>query len=172
MFHDSRSLNNFFQNFEDYSSPLALGPRPVDLSFVIPVMNEEESLVELTRQIVLHVPAGLEFEIIFIDDGSSDDSWQVIRALSDVYGSQIRGFRFRSNLGEGAALQLGFDAAQGDYVFTMDGDLQDDPREIPRFLPKNGKGFDLVSGWKMVRHDPWNNVQLSRVCNRMLSYFS
>jgi len=176
MLKDSHQLNATNQDLESYRSPLSLNSQSVDLSFVIPVFNEEASLDELTQQIAQHVPVGMRFEIIFVDDGSTDDSWTVIKALCDLHrgdhGGDIRGFRFRSNRGKAAGLQVGFDAANGDCIFTMDGDLQDDPQEIPRFLAKINEGYDLVSGWKKVRHDPWHKVLPSRVFNRMLSYFS
>ena len=143
-----------------------------DISFVIPVMNEEATLDELTSQIFANVPSGKTFEILFIDDGSSDHSWDVIKALSDLFPKCVRGLRFRANRGKAAALQSGFNAARGTIIFTMDADLQDDAQEIPRFLAKLEEGFDLVSGWKEVRHDPWHKVLPSRVFNRMLSRFS
>ncbi|MFK7736940.1 MAG: glycosyltransferase family 2 protein [Pirellulaceae bacterium] len=156
---------------ERYQSILSNDHTP-DISFVIPVMNEEETLPELVEGIEANVPSGLSFEIIFIDDGSTDSSWEVIKALADVKHGVVMGIRFRANRGKAAGLQTGFDAARGDIVFTMDADLQDDPAEIPSFLEKLDEGFDLVSGWKQVRHDPWHKVFPSRVFNKMLSYFS
>lgn len=138
-------------------------------SFVIPVMNEEATLETLFNGIREHTDDS--FEVIFIDDGSTDDSWNVIQSLVDL-NSECRGIRFRSNRGKAAGLQTGFDAARGKIIFTMDADLQDDPSEIGRFLEKINEGYDLVSGWKAVRHDPWHKVLPSRVFNRMLSYFS
>ena len=155
-----------------YDTPCNQLTRPIDISFVIPVFNEEESLPELAQGISQNVPADDVFEIIFVDDGSTDDSWRVIQALADLHGGHVRGLKFRSNRGKAAGLQAGFDAARGNIVFTMDGDLQDDPKEIPRFIAKIDEGFDLVSGWKRVRHDPWHKVLPSRIFNRMLSYFS
>lgn len=142
------------------------------ISFVIPVMNEEATLEELVRGILANVPNRDEVEIILIDDGSTDDSWQVIESLSVIYPNRVRGLKFRSNRGKAAGLQVGFDIAQGELIFTMDADLQDDPQEIPRFLQKIEEGFDLVSGWKAVRHDPWHKVLPSRIFNRMLSRLS
>lgn len=142
------------------------------ISFVIPVLNEEDSLDELVAGIVANVDSSYQFEIIFVDDGSSDRSWEVIQTLSDEFPSEIRGIQFRSNRGKANALQVGFDAAEGDIIFTMDADLQDDPNEIPRFLDKLEEGYDLVSGWKAVRHDPWHKVLPSRIFNRMLSRVS
>ncbi|MEM7477863.1 MAG: glycosyltransferase family 2 protein, partial [Planctomycetota bacterium] len=157
---------------EAYASPVARQEVATDISFVIPVMNEEATLQELVQGIQQHVPVENTFEIIFIDDGSTDDSWDVIQALADLHPGVVLGIKFRANRGKAAGLQTGFDAAKGDIVFTMDADLQDDPSEIPNFLAKIKDGFDLISGWKQVRHDPWHKVLPSRVFNRMLSYFS
>lgn len=168
-------IRSNLNNQDRYSTPLSpMGVKSdfVDISFVIPVYNEEDSLPELTQRICENVPAGRRFEIVFIDDGSTDDSWAVIQVLADLYRGQVRGLRFRGNRGKAAGLQAGFDAARGDIIFTMDADLQDDPQEIPRFLAKLDEGYDLVSGWKKVRNDPWHKVLPSRVFNRMLSYFS
>ena len=157
---------------ETYRSPMASEPQQTpEISFVIPAMNEEDSLQELTSKIAEHVGTD-NFEIILIDDGSTDDTWAVIQALADLNPRHVRGLRFRSNRGKAAGLQAGFDVAKGDLIFTMDADLQDDPKEIPRFIAKIHEGYDLVSGWKAVRHDPWHKVLPSRVFNRMLSYFS
>ena len=157
---------------EAYQSPrtkLQSKPKP-SISFVIPAMNEEESLEELVDRIDQNVGTA-NYEIILIDDGSTDDTWTVIQALADI-NIAVRGLRFRSNRGKAAGLQAGFDVAEGDLIFTMDADLQDDPKEIPRFIEKIQEGYDLVSGWKAVRHDPWHKVLPSRVFNRMLSHFS
>jgi len=159
---------------ESYVSPrasLAEAVAPV-LSFIIPVMNEEATLEELLNGILQYAFDIGHFEVLFIDDGSSDKSWEVIQALSDLFPQHVRGLRFRANRGKAAALQAGFDTALGKIIFTMDADLQDDPSEIPRFIAKLDEGYDLVSGWKEVRHDPWHKVLPSRVFNRMLSYFS
>lgn len=146
------------------------GKKPF-LSFVIPAMNEEETLCELFDGIRNNVPSD-SFEVIFIDDGSTDETWMVMQALADVHKDQVIGLRFRSNRGKASALAIGLEAARGDIIFTMDADLQDDPKEIPNFLAKLDEGYDLVSGWKQVRHDPWHKVLPSRVFNRMLSWFS
>ncbi len=167
---ENPATNSYDQ--ETYTTPLQRQHDDADISFVIPVFNEEESLEELAQRIDENVPAGMNFEIIFIDDGSTDDSWIVIQALSDITRGQIRGLRFRANRGKAAGLQAGFKAAQGGIIFTMDADLQDDPKEIPCFLAKLEEGYDLVSGWKKVRHDPWHKVWPSRIFNRLLSYFS
>lgn len=172
MIYGNSRIQNLDSDFEGYASASRNHPTKVDISFVIPVYNEEDSLEELAREINSNVPSGSSFEIIFIDDGSTDESWQVIEALADVYFGHIRGIRFRSNQGKAAGLQAGFDAAVGEIIFTMDADLQDDPVEIRRFLEKIEEGYDLVSGWKKVRNDPWHKVLPSRVFNKMLSYFS
>ncbi len=142
------------------------------ISFVIPVMNEQETLVELYQGISKNVPEGSDFEVIFVDDGSLDNSWNVIVSLADADPQRVRGIRFRSNRGKAAALTAGFKAANGSLLFTMDADLQDDPKEIPRFIEKLNQGYGLVSGWKRVRHDPWHKVLPSRIFNRMLSSFT
>jgi dolichol-phosphate mannosyltransferase len=140
------------------------------LSFVIPLKDERETLVELFRNIrAATEDLDQTFEIIFVDDGSADGSWPVIEALHAEHGDQVRAFRFRRNLGKAAALSAGFGAARGEVVFTLDADLQDDPKEIGRFLAKLKEGHDIVSGWKRVRHDPWHKVLPSRVFNWMLS---
>jgi glycosyltransferase involved in cell wall biosynthesis len=128
----------------------------MDLSVVVPVFNEEESLSELTLWIdKVCRDAGLDFEIIFIDDGSSDSSWKIISTLSKQY-SFIKGIRFRRNYGKAAALHTGFAEADGEVVITMDSDLQDSPDEIPELVKMiRDEGYHLVSGWKKKRYDPF-----------------
>lgn len=127
----------------------------MDLSIVIPLLNEEESLPELTEWInKVAINASLDYEIIFIDDGSQDDSWKIIQQLKEQYPDRIRGFRFQRNYGKSAALNVGFKATKGRVVVTMDADLQDSPEELPELYRKiTEEGYDLVSGWKKVRHD-------------------
>ena len=141
----------------------------MDISIVIPVYNEEESLEELHRQIcqVPNVQNG-EAEIIFVDDGSTDSSWPIVERLSQK-DPRVHGIRFRRNFGKAAALDAGFRAVKGRITFTMDADLQDDPAEIPDFLTKLEEGFDVISGWKKLRHDPWHKVIPSRIFNFMVS---
>ncbi|MDX2035833.1 MAG: glycosyltransferase family 2 protein [Isosphaeraceae bacterium] len=143
------------------------------ISFVIPSYNEEESLDQLHAE--LHAAtqgAGLEIaEILFVDDGSRDGTWAKIQQLS-LRDPLVKAIRFRRNFGKAAALSAGFGAATGDVVFTLDADLQDDPAEIPNFLAKLDEGFDVVSGWKRRRHDPWHKVGPSRIFNRMVSWVS
>lgn len=139
------------------------------LSFVISVKDEEATIAELYHRIAEEIEAVHPFEVIFIDDGSIDNSWKVISQLSASQPGHVRGIRFRRNCGKAAALTAGFRAARGEVLFTLDADLQDDPAEIPKFLEKLDEGYDLVSGWKKVRNDPWHKVLPSRIFNRMLS---
>lgn len=126
----------------------------MDLSLVIPLLNEAESLPELTSWILrVAGEEKLECEIILVDDGSTDASWKVIEELSAA-DARIRGIRFRRNYGKSAALNVGFEAASGDVVITMDADLQDSPDEIPELVRMiRDQGYDLVSGWKRKRYD-------------------
>lgn len=138
------------------------------LSIVVPVFNEEESLDELHRQLQqVAAEHGYQLQIIYVDDGSRDGSWEKIVALAKQ-SEETEGIRLRSNFGKAAALSAGFDASRGDLIVTLDADLQDDPREIPKFLDKIAEGVDVVSGWKKVRHDPWHKVGPSRVFNAMV----
>lgn len=142
------------------------------ISFVIPVFNEDESLVLLHGEIVQNAEAtGQSFEIVFIDDGSKDRSWSVVRELSER-DKRVRGLRFRRNFGKAAALAAGFAAARGDIIFTLDADLQDDPVEIPKFLQIMNDGCDVVSGWKKLRHDPWHKTMPSKVFNGLVSWMT
>lgn len=127
----------------------------MNLSIVIPLFNEEESLSELVAWIAkVMYDKGYTYEIILIDDGSTDKSWYEIELLSKEYGA-VRGIKFRRNYGKSGALYCGFEAAEGDVVITMDADLQDNPEEIPGLYNMITKdGFDLVSGWKKKRYDP------------------
>ncbi len=127
----------------------------MDISVVIPLLNEEESLPELAAWIGRVMKANnYSYEVIFIDDGSKDSSWQIIDALGRQ-NSCFKGIKFRRNYGKAAALNVGFNAASGDVVFTMDADLQDSPDELPEMYRMiMEQGYDLVSGWKKKRHDP------------------
>lgn len=138
------------------------------LSFVIPFLNEEKTLRELYERISAAVsnalPAGATFEVIFVDDGSTDDGPREVERLAEEYPN-VKLVELQGNFGKSAALAAGFDHARGDVVFTLDADLQDDPKEVPRFLAKLDEGYDLVSGYKRTRHDPWTKVFPSRVFN-------
>jgi len=138
----------------------------MDISVVIPLLNEEESLPELAGWIEkVMLENKFSWEIIFVDDGSSDNSWQIIEDLS-VKSPAIRGIKFRRNYGKAAALNVAFQEASGDVVITMDADLQDSPDEIPELYSMIKKdGFDLVSGWKKKRHDPITKTVPTRFYN-------
>ena len=139
------------------------------LSLVIPLCNERESLKPLLAEIA-EVVRGIDLrtEVILVDDGSADGSWDVIEELAAT-DERVRGVRFRRNFGKAAALQAGFQSARGGIIMTLDADLQDDPHEIPNFLAAIRGGLDVVSGWKQVRLDPWHKTFPSRVFNRMVS---
>jgi glycosyltransferase involved in cell wall biosynthesis len=129
-------------------------PQP-HISLVIPLFNEEESLQELHRWIVKVMREhDYSYEIVFVDDGSTDRSWEEVEKLASE-DEHVRGIRFLRNYGKSAGLNTGFEAAKGKYIITMDADLQDSPEEIPGMIQMiEEKGLDLVSGWKKVRHDP------------------
>lgn len=138
----------------------------MDLSIVISLLNEEESLKELIPWIDRSVrDQGYEYEVILVDDGSTDSSWEVIEHLAADY--PLKGISFRRNYGKSAALYCGFEAAQGDIVITMDADLQDSPEEIPLLVKMiKEQDYDLVSGWKKKRHDSFFGKNLpSKIYN-------
>lgn len=147
------------------------------LSIVVPVYNERESLGELVRRIRLVAERhNYHAEIYLVDDGSRDGSWlQIVELAGHASPGPhciVRGLKLRRNFGKAAALAAGFDHARGERLITMDADLQDDPEEIPALLAKLDEGFDVVTGWKQVRHDPWHKVGPSRVFNRMISWLT
>ena len=123
------------------------------ISVVIPLFNEAESLRELFSSIKAALSESYEFEVIFVDDGSTDNSWDEISRLKNEY-EQVKGIKFRRNYGKSTALNEGFKLTTGEYVATMDADLQDDPLEIPPMVDMLKDGFELVSGWKQKRQDP------------------
>src|SRR3954454_11911623 len=142
------------------------------ISVVIPVYNEKDSLSPLYAEIDTAATAALlDLEVLFVDDGSRDGSWEVITDLARRH-PRVHGIRFRRNFGKAAALSAGFRAARGELILTMDADLQDDPREIPRFLAAMDAGLDVVSGWKRIRHDPWHRVGPSRIFNFLVSWLT
>jgi glycosyltransferase involved in cell wall biosynthesis len=138
----------------------------LDLSIVIPLFNEAESLPELTAWIERVVVAkGYNYEVIFVDDGSKDESWQVIENLA-AKNVNIKGIKFRRNYGKSAALQKGFEAASGNVIITMDADMQDSPDEIPGLYDLiHVEGYDLISGWKAKRYDPISKTIPSKFFN-------
>ncbi len=137
------------------------------LSFVIPVFNEEESLKQLYAEIIENLKDH-DYELILIDDGSTDHSFDEMRKLA-AKDKNVKVICFRKNFGKAAGLQAGFDAACGDIVFTMDADLQDDPKEIPAFLQKLEEGYDLVTGWKKKRQDPISKTWPSKLANSVMN---
>jgi dolichol-phosphate mannosyltransferase len=138
------------------------------ISVVIPTLNESESLAQLHRELDEVAKTNqYDLQVIFVDDGSTDGSWKVIEQLA-LQDKRVLGIRFRRNFGKAAALSAGFDAAEGEIIITMDADLQDDPGEIPLLLAKLDQGFDVVSGWKQRRYDPWHKVWPSRVFNALV----
>lgn len=145
----------------------------MDLSIIIPVFNEEESLSELMEWITRALGnTGLSYEVIMVDDGSSDHSWKVIHQLANTH-KPIKGIRFRRNYGKAAALQSGFETASGDVVVTMDADLQDNPEEIPELYGMiKDQNFDMISGWKKKRYDPITKILPSRLYNRTVRMVS
>jgi glycosyltransferase involved in cell wall biosynthesis len=143
----------------------------VDISFVIPVKDEEGTLRDLYKGIVENTPLNLSFEIIFIDDGSTDNSYQILKDLHEE-DKRVKIIKFRRNFGKASALSAGFQKAKGNIIITMDADLQDDPIEIPRFIEKIKEGYDLVSGWKKERKDPITKTLPSKIFNKLASLFT
>jgi len=141
----------------------------IDISIVVPLFNEEESLPELSQWIARVMSLNkFSYQLILVDDGSTDSSWSVVEKLAETTPS-IEAIKFRRNYGKAAALQVGFNAAKGDVVITMDADLQDSPEEIPALYNMVMKeGYDLVSGWKKKRHDPISKRWPSKIYNRLV----
>lgn len=160
----------FLRFFKGFPLFLLLYLRPMiqkpQISIVIPLLNEEESLKELSDWIgkVMH-DNNFSYEVIFVDDGSTDSSWNVIEQLK-TENPNIKGIKFRRNYGKSAGLNVGFAAAQGNVVFTMDADLQDSPDEIPEmYRMVTEEGWDLVSGWKKKRYDPLSKTIPTKLFN-------
>lgn len=146
-----------------------LDHQEIELSVIVPLLNEEQSLIPLIEKVKESLSDAYIFELIFVDDGSTDESWQEIKKLSGRY-NWISGIRFLKNYGKSTALQSGFERSRGKYVVTMDADLQDDPFEIPGMLEMLKEGYDLVSGWKKERHDPITKTIPSRFFNKITSW--
>jgi len=137
----------------------------MDLTVVIPLYNEEESLRELHQQLRSTIGRmNVRYELLFVDDGSTDRSFQILRDLKHR-DKHVKIIRFRRNYGKSAALSVGFEKAQGNVIVTLDADLQDDPAEIPALKKRLEEGYDLVSGWKKKRHDPLSKTIPSRLFN-------
>ncbi len=145
----------------------------MDLSIVVPIYNEEESVNALCENITGALSgAGIDYELILVDDGSSDRSYMLLKAIAND-DSRIKVIRFRRNFGQTAAMAAGFDAASGRVVVPMDGDLQNDPTDIPRLLAKIDEGYDVVSGWRKDRQDTFINRKLpSMIANGLISKFT
>src|SRR5262252_8345612 len=145
----------------------------IKYSIVIPFFNEQENIPPLYMKLTEVMDAiGEPYELVFVDDGSRDSTFRV---LSDIYehDRRVNLIRLRRNFGQTAALKAGFDFARGAVIISMDGDLQHDPEEIPRFLEKMEEGYDLVSGWRYARRDHWLMRQIpSRVANWMMAKLS
>jgi glycosyltransferase involved in cell wall biosynthesis len=145
----------------------------IDISLVISLFNEEESLTELHDWIVQVMNKhGFAYEIIFIDDGSKDTSWSVVEKLCNS-NNNVRGIKFRRNYGKSAGLNVGFEAAKGSVIITMDADLQDSPEEVPELYKMITEGgFDMVSGWKKKRYDPLSKTIPTKLYNGVTSWMS
>ncbi len=142
------------------------------ISVVVPVHDEERTVALLYDELASALdPLGQEWEAVFVDDGSGDGSFAALTRLH-AQATNVRVVRLRRNFGKAAALVAGFDQARGETIVTMDADLQDDPAELPRLLAKLDEGFDLVSGWKTRRQDPWSRRVLSRIFNAVTSWMS
>jgi glycosyltransferase involved in cell wall biosynthesis len=135
------------------------------LTVLVPALNEADSLPELAERIrTVGEREGLDWELLVVDDGSTDGTWQAVSSLAAT-DARIGGIRFARNFGKAAALSAGFKAARGERIITMDADLQDDPEEIPGLLARLDEGWDLVSGWKQDRKDSWLKNNSSKVFN-------
>ncbi len=151
------------------SFPQSLNLENKIISVIVPLYNEEESVVELSivlKKVLERIRSN--YEVIFVDDGSTDSSFLKIREINHL-NNRFKCVKFRRNYGKSAALSAGFQTASGDYVITMDADLQDDPEEIPALISKLNDGYDLVSGWKKIRHDPFVKKFSSRLFNFVTS---
>lgn len=143
------------------------------VSFVIPAKNEEET-VDKIYQRISHVMSKIKtsFEVVFVDDGSSDNTFENMRRLHKKYPNKIAVIKHRGNWGKSLALQSGFRISRGEIIITMDADLQDTPGEIPNFIKKIEEGYDLVSGWKKIRHDPVSKTFPSKLGNKLASFLT
>jgi glycosyltransferase involved in cell wall biosynthesis len=155
---------------EAQTLPVSSMLQKVALSFVVPVMNEELNIRPLFEKLSARLDALQQtYEVIFVDDGSTDKTFAVLTKLHEENPGIVRAIRFRRNFGKTPALVAGFSRCRGDIVFTMDGDLQDDPEEIPNFLARLDEGYDLVSGWKFPRNDPFSKTFPSKIFNGLVS---
>lgn len=142
------------------------------LSIVVPLYNEEETVEKLVRRLVeVGSTFSFNYEIILIDDGSTDGTWSVIERLKPSV-APLRAIKFRRNYGQTSAMVAGFDHASGEVILTLDGDLQNDPADIPELLQKMDEGYDIVSGWRVDRKDHFTRVWPSKVANALISAFT
>lgn len=142
----------------------------VAISVVVPVMNEEKNIGPLYEKLSAQLDALKQhYEVIFVDDGSTDKTFAELKKLHEAYPGIVHVIRFRKNFGKTPALVAGFSRCRGEVIFTMDGDLQDDPEEMPSFLAKLDEGYDLVSGWKYPRLDPISKTFPSKVFNGLVN---
>ena len=145
-----------------------MGKRP-DVSIVVPLLNEQANIEPLYQQITQTLDGRYDYEVIFVDDGSTDDSFAVLAQLQKA-DARLRVIRFRRNFGQTAALAAGFDHAGGGIIVAIDADLQNDPADIPRMIDKLNEGFDVVSGWRKKRHDnAVTRLVPSRIANRLIA---
>jgi len=150
-----------------------MNDNPKKISIVIPAYNEAENLPILCEEIKSVIKSITnDYEIIIINDGSSDKTQETVEKLFQENKGHVKGIQFRSNFGKASALKAGFSEAQGEIIFTMDADLQDDPKEIPNFISKINEGYDLVSGWKQDRKDSFVKNTSSKFFNFITSLFS
>ncbi|MEA2088607.1 MAG: glycosyltransferase family 2 protein [Patescibacteria group bacterium] len=142
------------------------------ISIIIPLLNEAESIEELNKKIIEVLSSlNFDYEIIYIDDGSTDNSYKILKKLKQA-NEKIIIIHFKKNFGKSIALNIGFQEAIGDLIITMDADLQDDPLEIPNFIEKINKGYDLISGWKQNRKDRFIKLISSKIFNTTVSLLS
>jgi len=142
---------------------------PINLSIVVPLFNEEESVAKLIDALLSTLEnMDRTFEIILIDDGSTDDTWKIIEQLKNR-ATELRAIKFRRNYGQTSAMVAGFDHAKGEIIVTIDGDLQNDPSDIPLLIEKIEEGYDIVSGWRKYRKDHFSRVFPSKIANGIIS---
>ena len=144
------------------------------VAVIVPVMNEEQTIAPLAQQVLEATAAATTFTLVgihFVDDGSTDGTWDAIVATS-ASDPRVRGIRLRRNFGKASALQFGVGETEADIIITMDGDLQDDPRELPRFVAALQQGADVISGWKKTRHDPLGKTMPSKLFNSITAWAS
>jgi glycosyltransferase involved in cell wall biosynthesis len=154
-----------------HAAPLNPAQPAPEVSIVVPGLNEGQSLPELARRIDKALGPLTPYELIFVDDGSTDDTWQRISALN-LELPTVRGLSLRRNFGKAMALKAGFKLARAPILVMMDADLQDDPDDLPQFIAKIREGYDVVVGWKVKRRDPLNRRILSKVFNGTVSWLT